>query len=264
MAAVRISYRAHSGALEYWQHRWDAVAIDNGVINLARYPGRYAARVINAARPEGPVLEAGCGAGRILRHYHEGGVKIIGLDFIASVLATIHREDPTIPLTAGDITKLPFADDKFSAVLAFGLYHGLETGLQAAMADTRRILKRDGLLCASMRLDNFQNRVTDAMADRTAAKGAPRFHKLNLSSAEFKSLVRDAGFQIEGIDYVENMSFLYKYAALRHASQREFQESEARRAGYRFNLTGNILQRAAMALAPTQMANLAVIAARAI
>ena len=264
MAAVRISYRAHGGALEYWQHRWDAVAIDSGTINLARYPGLYAERAINTARPNGPVLEAGCGAGRILRHYHEGGVQIIGLDFIASVLTAIHREDPTVPLIAGNITSLPFAEETFSAVLAFGLYHGLETGLQAAMAATRRVLKRDGLLCASMRLDNLQNRVTDAMVDRTAAKSARRFHKLNLSSAEFKSLVSDAGFRIERIDYVENMSFLYKYAALRHASQRVFQESEARRAGYRFNLTGNILQRAAMALAPTQMANLAVVTARAI
>ena len=61
---VRISYRAHGGALEYWQHRWDAVAIDSGTISLARYPGLYAERAINAARPDGPVLEAGCGAGR--------------------------------------------------------------------------------------------------------------------------------------------------------------------------------------------------------
>jgi hypothetical protein len=60
------------------------------------------------------------------------------------------------------------------------------------------------------------------------------------------------------------MSFLYKYAALRHASQRVFRESAARGAGYRFNLAGNLLQRTAMTLAPAQMANLAVIAARAI
>ena len=184
--------------------------------------------------------------------------------FIASVLAAIHGQDPTIPLAAGDITKLSFPDETFSAVLAFGLYHGLENGLEEAMAETRRVMKPGGLLCASMRLDNFQNRMADRMADKTASARQRGFHKLNLTTAEFKALVHGAGFTVETVDYVENMSFLYKYSALRHASQRVFRESEARGAGYRFNLAGNILQRVAMALAPAQMANLAVITARAI
>ncbi len=262
---MRISYRAHGGALDYWQRRWDGVDVDSGAINLGRYPGLYAEQVMGASRPDGPVLEAGCGAGRVLRHCHDQGHEIIGLDFIASVLAAIHREDAAIPLAAGDITKLPFPDETFSAVLAFGLYHGLEHGLEEAMADTRRVLKPGGLLCASMRLDNLQNRMTDRMAEKSAAgAGARSFHKLNLTTAEFKALVSRAGFEIESVDYVENMSFLYKYPVLRHASQRVFQESEARGAGYRFNLAGNILQRTAMALAPAQMANLAVITARTI
>ncbi len=263
--AMRISYRTHGGALDYWQRRWDGVAVDSGAINLGRYPGLYAERVMAASRPDGPVLEAGCGAGRVLRHYHDQGSAIIGLDFIASVLAAIHREDAAIPLAAGDITSLPFPDETFSAVLAFGLYHGLEHGLEEAMADTRRVMKPGGLLCASMRLDNLQNRMTDRMADNAAAlAGKQSFHKLNLTTAEFKSLVGGAGFKVENVAYVENMSFLYKYPALRHASQRVFRESEARSAGYRFNAAGNILQRTAMALIPAQMANLAVITARAI
>ena len=67
---MRISYRAHGGALDYWQRRWDGVAVDSGAINLDRYPGLYAERTLAAPRPDGPVLEAGCGAGRVLRHSH--------------------------------------------------------------------------------------------------------------------------------------------------------------------------------------------------
>jgi SAM-dependent methyltransferase len=261
---MRISYRTHGGALDYWQRRWDGVEVDSGAINLSRYPGLYAERVIKAQRPDGPVLEAGCGAGRVVRHYHERGTEIIGLDFIASVLAAIRRQDATISLVAGDITKLSFPDETFSAVLAFGLYHGLENGLEEAMADTRRVLRTGGLLCASMRLDNFQNRMTDRMAESNAISAERAFHKLNLTTAEFKTLVTGSGFEVESIDYVENMSFLYKYPALRHASQRVFSETEARGAGYRFNVVGGALQRIAMALAPSRMANLAVITARAV
>ncbi|MFP6773627.1 MAG: class I SAM-dependent methyltransferase [Alphaproteobacteria bacterium] len=261
---MRISYRAHGGSHDYWQRRWDGVAVDSGAINPDRYPGLYAERVITAQRPPGPVLEAGCGAGRVLRHYHHRAVDIIGLDFIASVLAAIRDQDASIRLAAGDICQLPFPDQTFSAVLAFGLYHGLEFGLAAAMADTRRIMKTDALLCASMRLDNLQNRVTDRMAARAMGPGEGRFHKLNLTSGEFKALVGGAGFEVLRLDYVENMSFLYKIAYLRHASQRIFDENAARGAGYRFNLLGQAVQRTAMALMPGQMANLAVITARAV
>ncbi len=132
------------------------------------------------------------------------------------------------------------------------------------MADTRRIMKTDALLCASMRLDNLQNRVTDRMAAYAMGPGEGRFHKLNLTSGEFKALVGGAGFEILRLDYVENMSFLYKFPYLRHASQRVFNENAARGEGYRFNLLGHAAQRTAMALMPGQMANLAVITARAV
>ena len=49
---MRISYRAHGGSHDYWQRRWDGVAVDSGAINRDRYPGLYAERVINAVRPE--------------------------------------------------------------------------------------------------------------------------------------------------------------------------------------------------------------------
>jgi len=261
---MRISYRAHGGSQDYWQRRWVGIGVDSGAVNLHRYPGRYADCALSATRPDGPVLEAGCGAGRLLRHYHKQGVEIVGIDFITSVLTAIRREDSTIPLAAGNITKLPFPDEFFSAILAFGLYHGLESGLEQAVADSRRVLKPGGVLCASMRLNNLQNCMTDWMADRDAPRGERRFHKLNLTTTEFKALISGAGFKVYAVDYVENMSFLYKFSWLRHASQRVFREEEARSEGYRLNLAGNLLQRASMALIPVQMANLAVITARAV
>ena len=94
--------------------------------------------------------------------------------------------------------------------------------------------------------------------------GQKQFHKLNLTSSEFKALAVNVGFKVERIDYVENMSFLYKFPCLRHASQRVFNENAARGEGYRFNLLGHAAQRTAMALKPGQMANLAVITARAV
>ncbi len=124
---MRITYRSHGGNQAYWQERWEQAPADSGGLNLAAYPGRFAAEAL--AGTEGPVLEAGCGLGRVLRHYHGQGREIIGLDFIADALAKIRSQEPELPLLAGDVTGLPFAENSFAAVLAFGVYHNLPQGV---------------------------------------------------------------------------------------------------------------------------------------
>ncbi len=69
----------------------------------------------------GKILEAGCGAGRILRYYHDRGYDIIGIDFIDVAISKLKEIDPTLQAEVGDITSLGFADQSFRYVLAFGL-----------------------------------------------------------------------------------------------------------------------------------------------
>jgi SAM-dependent methyltransferase len=66
------------------------------------------------------ILEAGCGAGRILRYYHDRGYDIIGIDLIAVAISKLKEIDPTIQAEVSDITSLRFADQSFKYVLAFG------------------------------------------------------------------------------------------------------------------------------------------------
>lgn len=260
---MRITYRTHGGSKAYWEKRWSQIPADDGALNLYRYPGRYAEAVMRAV--DGPVLEAGCGAGRVLLHYASAGRTIVGMDFIETALRKIRDAAPTTPLTVGDVTRLPFADATFSGVLAFGLYHSLETGIEHAFAETRRIMRPGGLLCASMRADNLQNRIVDGLAARGAAKdGERRFHKVNYSRREFADALAAAGFALERMEYVENMPFLYKFKIFRHAEHRRFDEHRARGEGYRLSPLGQLLQDAVMTLAPASFCNINVATARAI
>jgi SAM-dependent methyltransferase len=262
---MRATYRSHGGNRDYWQSRWDNTDVDSGALNLDRYPGKYAENTLSLDRPDGPVLEAGCGAGRVLRYYHGHGVDIVGMDFIATILAEIARVDRSIPLFSGDIKALPVPDDTFSAVLAFGLYHGLETGLEKAFAETRRVMKTGGILCASMRLDNFQNKMTDRLAEQRAPNdGETFFHKLNIRPSEFRDVASQAGFEVQKLEYVENMSFLYKYKYLRHSRHRQFNEKIARAEGNLLSPFGNLIQRTSMTLVPSHMSNVGVLTARAV
>ena len=172
------------GVKDYWTKRWDDIPADEPMENLGVYPLKYAQMTVKDK--EGKILEAGCGAGRILRYYHDRGYDIIGFDFIDVAISKLKGIDPTLNAEVGDITNLRFADQSFKYVLAFGLYHNLENGLDKAILETNRVLEKNGLVCASFRADNIQTKLTDYLSDRKMKKrdGQTKtrsFHKMNLT-----------------------------------------------------------------------------------
>jgi SAM-dependent methyltransferase len=101
-------------------------------------------RVARAA--DGPVLELGCGTGRISRSLARAGVDLVGIDRSAAMLARSRRDDLR-RLIRGDIRALPFADQAFAMVLApYGVLQSLTRpgDLTAALEAAARVLKRGG------------------------------------------------------------------------------------------------------------------------
>lgn len=260
---MRITYRSADNK-DYWTKRWADIPSDKPMENHDAYPLKYAEMAV--ASNDGPILEAGCGAGRILRYYHDRGYDIIGIDFIDVAIDKLRKSDPTLKVEVGDITRLRFADGAFKYVLAFGLYHNLERGLDEAVKETWRVLRKDGVVCASFRADNIQTRLTDWLADRRAkaqTTGASRsFHKMNLTRNEYVALFTRAGFTIDAVYPVENMPILYKFAFFRARSHKRFDENEARKDGYRLSGIGQLLQNAMMRAFPDQFCNIYVLLAR--
>lgn len=150
----------------------------------------------------------------------------------------------------------------------FGLYHNLENGLEDAVAETHRVLKSNGLVCASFRADNIQTRLIDWLANR---KGLIRggneskvFRKMNLTNNEFSSLFSQNGFMVENIFPVENMPDLYKFSFFRVKSHKDFNENIARRDGYKLLVLGQKLQNMLMKYFLNQFCNIYVLIARKI
>jgi SAM-dependent methyltransferase len=258
---MRITYR-YADNKDYWTKRWADIPADKPMENHDAYPLKYAEMTVTAK--DGPILEAGCGAGRILRYYHDHGYDITGMDFIEVAIRKLKEIDPTLKAEVGDITKLRYANESFKYVLAFGLYHNLEQGLERAIEETHRVLMVGGKVCASFRADNIQTRLTDWLADRRATnKDRPKsFHKMNLTRGEYISLFTRAGFVVEQVMTVENMPILYKFAAFRARDHKRFDENKGRKEGYRLSPFGNLLQRTLMKVAPSQFCNIYVVIAR--
>lgn len=261
---MRVTYRNH-GIKEYWTSRWLDISADQPMENRNAYPLKYAEEMVKDY--DSKILEAGCGAGRILRYYHNQGRDIVGIDFIKVAIDKLKNIDDTLKVEDGDITSLRFGDKSFKYVLAFGLYHNLENGLDQAINETYRVLENGGSVCASFRADNVQTRLSDWLTERkeranniSRRKGRD-FHKMNLTRREFSQEFEKAGFNIDSIVPVENMPILYKFTFFRATVHKQFDENRARSEGYCLSWLGKILQNLLISLLPNQFCNVYVMIA---
>lgn len=113
-----------------------------------------------ALQTRGPVLELGCGTGRISLPLARAGIPVVGVDRSAPMLeraakrlAAMHkraggRGKKRLRLVRADIRFLPFEDSSFRTVLApYGILQSLvrDKDLTATLAAVARVLPRGGL-----------------------------------------------------------------------------------------------------------------------
>lgn len=108
-----------------------------------------------AMAQDGPVLELGCGTGRVALPLARAGVPLVGIDRSSEMLARGHqrlrraRLRDRVRLVRGDIRHLPFRRRPgFSLVMApYGILQSLtrEADLKATLASVARVLGRGGL-----------------------------------------------------------------------------------------------------------------------
>ena len=266
---MRITYRG-KGNKEYWEKRWRDLPVDASDGNVETYPLKYAIKAVDMALAgggKGRLLDAGCGAGRVIRYFHTRGFECEGFDFIGEVVEKLKRTDPTLAVETGDVTSLHYEDGRFACCMGFGLYHNLPPELQdKGFGETRRVLSPGGVLCASFRADNLTTRVSDWLRGREQPRREEgrQFHKINFTAAELRARVERNGFRVLDLEYVENMPVLYKFALCRHATHRVFDEKRGRREGYRLNWAAGAAQTVFSMLLPAQACNVFVVFAKAV
>lgn len=125
-------------------------------------------------RSKGPILELGCGTGRVALPVARRGATVVGIDRSASMLARARarvkrgRLGARVKLVRGDIRHLPFPDDFFPLVMApYGILQSLldERLLSATLKDVSRVLAPGGtfgleLVADLPAWDEYQDRVT--------------------------------------------------------------------------------------------------------
>jgi demethylmenaquinone methyltransferase / 2-methoxy-6-polyprenyl-1,4-benzoquinol methylase len=124
---------------------FDAVArrydLTNDVLSLGQ-DRRWRRDVIEAVAPEPGdlVLDLAAGTGTSSQPFVERGATVVPCDFSLGMLQVGKRARPGLAFTAGDATRLPFAEDTFDAVtISFGLRNIVDprAGLQEMLRVTR-------------------------------------------------------------------------------------------------------------------------------
>jgi ubiquinone/menaquinone biosynthesis C-methylase UbiE len=118
---------------------------------LGRRDVAFWRRVAGNAR--GPVLELGCGTGRVTRPLARAGIDVVGIDRSTPMLERAHRHrTPSrgrrIRLVRGDIRALPFRARSFSMVLApYGILQSLTKprDLVSTLESVARIVEPGGM-----------------------------------------------------------------------------------------------------------------------
>ncbi len=115
--------------------------LTNDVLSLGQ-DRRWRRDVLAAVDPEPGdwVLDLAAGTGTSSQPFRDRGATVVPCDFSVGMLQVGKRNLPHLPFTAGDGTKLPFADATFDAVtISFGLRNIVDpdAGLREMLRVTR-------------------------------------------------------------------------------------------------------------------------------
>jgi ubiquinone/menaquinone biosynthesis C-methylase UbiE len=109
-----------------------------------------------AAKAKGPVLELGCGTGRVSLPLARAGIDLVGIDRSAQMLERARQRIAKAPsrhlttalrLVRADIRQLPFEDETFPMVIApYGILQSLirPRDLTATLASVARVIETGG------------------------------------------------------------------------------------------------------------------------
>ncbi|TDC76759.1 class I SAM-dependent methyltransferase [Micromonospora sp. KC606] len=114
----------------------------------------------------GPVLDVGCGNGRVARHLRDLGLDVGGVDLSPGMIAEARRLHPDLRFTVGSMLALDLPDATLPGLLAwYSVIHVSDDLLPAVFAEFHRVLAPGGHALLAFQVGDEAVRRTEAWGD---------------------------------------------------------------------------------------------------
>lgn len=139
-----------------------------------------------------PVLDAGCGTGRMLDYLSARGIpSLVGCDLSPEMLTYARAAHPLVPLEVADLQALPYSDASIRAILCwYAIIHSTKSEVAAILGEARRVLAPGGTILVGFQAGNGDRRVERAYGHDVTLHGV--LHETH----EIAQLLDDAGFDV--------------------------------------------------------------------
>ena len=193
-------YRGIQEQQQYWEHRWQGLNLNSLLKNARRGKLGEMERPYRQYLPkDGPILEAGCGTGRVVCALQARGYTMEGIDYAADTIQRVRQVDPSLEVRVGDILAIDRTDGYYAAYISLGvLEHHLE-GPQAGLNEAWRVLRPGGIAFIMVPYLNRARRRTYARApefDLQAVPAGYRFYQYQEDIGDFNEQLARSGFEI--------------------------------------------------------------------
>ncbi|MEZ3159816.1 class I SAM-dependent methyltransferase [Microbacterium sp. BWT-B31] len=139
-----------------------------------------------------PVLDAGCGTGRMLRHLLARGVSsLIGVDLSSEMISYARASTPGVAIEIADLRALPFANASVRAILCwYAIIHSPLSDVAIIVREAARVLAPGGPIVLG-----FQAGVGERVVEGAYGHDVPLRGVLHQTEAIAQLLV-EAGFDV--------------------------------------------------------------------
>ena len=122
---------------------------------------RFATHV--GTSPDGKVIDAGCGTGRLAAHLRTAGLNVNGVDLSPTMVRVAGRLHPEIEFTAGELTALPADDGSADGVVAwYSIIHLDPEAIDAVAREFARVLRPAGAALVAFQAGSGSRTLTRA------------------------------------------------------------------------------------------------------
>jgi SAM-dependent methyltransferase len=171
------------------------------------------ARVADLIRGRGArrILDLGTGCGELLSLLRKEGLQAVGLDLCGTLLGRARvNTSPSTPLIQGDVERLPLASGRVDLVTLLRVVHYLGRP-EAALSEAARVLRPGGWLILADRIAASEPSLRE-IHQRIESLRNPSVRRL-LTSQELGDSVRDAGFRVRLVEFLEETISLASWLA---------------------------------------------------